>query len=88
MPEPRFRSRTFKRIKKKLPGGATVIHYKKGKPNVHKCAVCKKDLKGIPRERPYKMKSLGVSKKRISRPYGGNLCSACSRKLIKSEARA
>ncbi|MBN2367406.1 50S ribosomal protein L34e [Candidatus Woesearchaeota archaeon] len=88
MPEPRFRSRTFKRVHKKLPGGSTVLTHEKRTPQPHKCAVCKKELKGIPRERPYKVKKLGVSKKRTERPYGGYLCSACSRKLLKEKARA
>ncbi|AJF61505.1 TPA: 50S ribosomal protein L34e [Candidatus Woesearchaeota archaeon] len=87
MPEPRFRSRTYRRITKKLPGGDHVIHYAKRKPGVAKCAKCGASLKGIPRERPYKMQILGKSKKRNERPYGGNLCSKCSRQLIKKEAR-
>jgi large subunit ribosomal protein L34e len=87
MPQPRFRSRSFRRIKKKLPGGKTVTRYEKRNPKIAKCANCKKELKGIPRERPYKMQKLGISKKRPERPYGGYLCSKCSRELIKKEAR-
>jgi len=86
MPAPRFRSRTFKRVKTRLPGGDLVLHYEKRKPKAIKCS-CGKELKGIPRERPYKMQKLGISKKRTERPYGGNLCSECSRKLIKQKAR-
>ena len=87
MPEPRFRSRSLRRVKKKLPGGKTVTHYEKRKPKVAKCAHCKIELKGMARERPYKMQKLDRSKKRVERPYGGYLCSNCSRKLIKEEIR-
>lgn len=86
MPEPRFKSRTFARIKTKLPGGSTVTKYKLRKPKVLTCA-CGKALKGIPRLRPTKMRNLPLSKKRVERPYGGNLCSKCSRELIKKQAR-
>ena len=87
MPEPRFRSRSLRRVKKKLPGGKTVTHYKKRKPKVAKCANCKTELKGMTRERPYKMQKLNRSKKKVERPFGGNLCSKCSRLLIKKEIR-
>ncbi len=87
MPEPRFRTRTNRKIQKKLPGGKTVDLYSKGKPRVAKCANCGKSLKGIPRERQHKMKKLGKTKKRPERPYGGNLCSDCARNLIKTKAR-
>jgi large subunit ribosomal protein L34e len=88
MPAPRFRSRTFRRIHKKLPGGKTVIHYEKRKTQIAKCARCQDELKGIPVERTFKMQKLGISKKRPERAYGGYLCSKCSRDLIKKEARA
>lgn len=87
MPAPRFRSRSFRRVKKRLPGGKLVTHYEKRTPKVAKCAQCGNALKGIPRERPYKMQKLGISKKRPERPFGGYLCSNCSRDLIKREAR-
>ena len=87
MPQPRFRSRTYRRLKTRLPGGDTVTHYEKRKPQVQKCSNCKKELVGIPREMPYKVKSLGITKKRPTRPFGGNLCSVCLRALVKKEAR-
>ncbi len=87
MPEPRHRSRTYKRIDKTLPGGENITQHKKRTPNVAKCAKCGVELKGIPRLRDYKMKNLGKSKKSVERPYGGNLCSKCARSLIKEKAR-
>jgi large subunit ribosomal protein L34e len=87
MPAPRFRSRTFRRINKKLPGGEVVVHHERRKPKVAKCSKCKGILKGIPRELPIKMRNLAASKKTVERPYGGSLCSKCSRELLKSKAR-
>ena len=43
-----------------------------------RCAICKKPLHGIPKE----VRKLPTSKKRVERPYGGNLCSKCARNLI------
>lgn len=88
MPEPRLRSRTFRRVKKKTPGAKTVMHYARRKPSKHKCGVCGKVLSGMPRELPYKMAKLSKTEKRPTRAYGGNLCSACSRAKIKAKARA
>ena len=87
MPQPRFRSRTFRRIDKKLPGGKTVVHYEKRAPGQHVCAVCKIELKGTPKLRTSKMQKLGISKKRPQRPYGGYLCSKCAREKIKADLR-
>ena len=87
MVAPRFRSRTFRRKKVRLPSGIVALHHVKRNPPLHKCAVCKKELKGIPRLRPYKMQKLGISKKSVERAYGGNLCSGCSRQKIKEESR-
>ena len=87
MTEPRFRSRSYKRKQKKLPGGETVKRYKKKTPGVARCSNCGKNLKGIPRKRPHKMRNMGKTEKRPERPHGGKLCSECSRKLIKEKAR-
>ncbi len=81
------KSRTFRRISRKTPGGKTVVHYKKGKPAVGKCSSCGAVLKGVPRERPHKMMKMTKTKKRPERPYGGKLCSKCMRKHFKETAR-
>lgn len=72
----------------KTPGGKTTLHYKKRKPSKAQCGKCGKILAGVPRERPHKMQNLAKTKKRPERPYGGVLCSACSRVLIKTKARS
>ncbi|MBI5871810.1 50S ribosomal protein L34e [archaeon] len=86
MVAPRLRSRSLRRIQRRVPGGRTVMHFKKRKPNIAKCAHCKKPLAGVPRLRPYKMKNLQKTKKRPERKYGGILCSACTRRKIMQEA--
>ena len=79
----RFKSKQSNRmVMTKVPGGKTVVHFKKKKPAKAKCGDCGKQLSGVPRERPYKIKKMSKTQKRPERPYGGNLCSKCSRKKI------
>lgn len=79
--------RRYRQIFVKVPGGRTVVHYKEKKPKVAKCASCGAVLKGIAHERKYKMQKMARSKKRVSRKYGGYLCSRCARKKIIEEAK-
>ena len=44
MPANRFRSRSYKRVNTKTPGGVNVLRYKKKKPSKHVCENLKKDL--------------------------------------------
>ena len=88
MPQRYKRSRSLRKVKIRLPGGRTVIHYKREKPKAAHCARCNAVLKGVPRERPFKMRSLPRTKKRPERPYGGSLCSKCMRALIIEKFRA
>lgn len=87
MPELRYRSRSYKRVHKKTPGGVNVLRYKKKKPNKHVCAECGAILNGVPRGRPYEINKLSKTQKRPTRPFGGYLCSKCARKHFKAEAR-
>jgi large subunit ribosomal protein L34e len=56
-------------------------------PDAARCAVCGKQLHGVPRKFPAKMKKIAKTAKRPERPYGGYLCSGCMRELFKSEVR-
>ncbi len=86
--EPRkLKSKTFKRVFVRTPGGRTVVHFKKRKPNKARCARCGKMLHGVPRERPYKMRNMAKTKKRPTRPFGGYYCGACMREIIKEKVR-
>lgn len=83
-----LRSRSFRRIKVKTPGGRVVIHYRRKKPKIAHCANCGAILKGVPRERPFKMQNMPKTKKRPERPFGGTLCSKCTRSLMKQKAKS
>lgn len=87
MVRPALRSRSFRRKKVKTPGGTSVTHYLKRDPSPSKCAMCRKPLHGVPKERNIKLSSLSRSQRRPERPYGGNLCSACMRQKIKDQFR-
>jgi large subunit ribosomal protein L34e len=50
-----------------------------------KCAICKKVLHGLPRLN--KFRKLSKSKKRVSRIFGGYLCSKCTREVLKEKVR-
>lgn len=87
MPAPKHRSTSVRRVQRRVPGGRTVQHYRRQKPKGAHCATCGKPLAGVPRERPYKMRTMAKTKKRPSRPFGGTLCSSCTRKEMKARAR-
>jgi large subunit ribosomal protein L34e len=88
MPRPSRRSRTLRRVFVRTPGSNTVLSYRKRKPSKQVCANCGKVLPGIPHERPHVMRNLPKTKKRPERPMGGVLCSACTRRMIITKARA
>ena len=83
-----LRSRSLRRVKVKTPGGRVVTHFKKKKPQAAHCAGCGDVLKGVPRERSFKMQKMAKTKKRPERAYGGVLCSKCSRALFKEKAKS
>ncbi|MBU5688981.1 MAG: 50S ribosomal protein L34e [Candidatus Aenigmarchaeota archaeon] len=83
-----FKSRKWKKQKLKVPGGRTVTHFRKPKPNIARCGNCGKPLHGIPRARQSEMKKFAKTEKRPERPYGGVLCSNCMRKSIATKARS
>jgi len=84
----RFKSRTFRRIHRRVPSGESRLYHILRKPKKARCSVCNDFLKGIARERASEMKRLTKTRKTVSRPYGGNLCSRCMREKIKENIRA
>ena len=88
MPKPGHRSRSKRRVQRKMPGGATKQKYVSRKLGVHKCASCGAKLKGIPRLSATKAKHTSKTNKRPERPFGGFLCASCARKKLKAEARS
>ena len=87
MPKPGHRSRSLRRVQKKMPGGRLRQVYIERKPKIHKCALCGAELKGIPRLMPTKAKNTPKTRKRPQRINGGFLCNRCARAKLKQEAR-
>jgi large subunit ribosomal protein L34e len=75
------------KVKVRTPSGRIVINLRRRKPSFAECAVCGKQLHGIPRLVSAQMKKLPKTKRRPERPYGGYLCSTCSRELFREKAR-
>ncbi|AEF96048.1 50S ribosomal protein L34e [Methanotorris igneus] len=88
MPAPRYRSSSYRKVYRRVPGNRTVIHYRRKKPAKHKCAVCGNILNGVPRGRPVEIRKLAKTEKRPERPYGGYLCPKCLRRLMIQKARS
>jgi large subunit ribosomal protein L34e len=86
MPKPSRRSRTFRRVFNKT-ATKTSIMYKRRKPSKAVCGICKKQLQGVLRDLPFKIRNSPKTSKRPERPYGGVLCSACARRLLTKKAR-
>ena len=88
MPRGMFKSGRFRKIFVRTPGSKNVVHYRSRKPKKAHCAKCSKQLAGVPRELPAKMANLPKTAKRPERPYGGVLCSACMRSVIRNKTRS
>ena len=78
MPRPMHRSRSLKRRAIRTPGGRLVIHYRRKKGGIYRCAICKRPLFGVPRN----VREYPKSSRRPDRPYGGFLCADCLRRLV------
>ncbi len=83
----RYRSRTFRRIYVKKPGGDNIIQYKRRKNAKPQCAMCEAFLPGVARGTKAEVHALPRSARRPERPYGGTLCSACTRRTIIAKVR-
>jgi len=86
MVRPALRSRSFKRIWRRTPGGRTVIHYERRKKYVVRCFICGAEINGIPREGAVVRGSKTF--KRPERLFGGVLCPSCLALAIKSVIRS
>lgn len=82
MVRPKLRTRSYRRVKVRTPGGEVALHFEKRKPGKAVCSRCGNPLGGVPHQRPSKLRGLSKSKKRPNRPYGGVLCSTCLAELI------
>ncbi len=87
MPRGMFKSGRLRKIFVKVPGGQVKVHYRERKPSKALCGKCKRQLAGVPRDVASKVRNMPKTAKRPERPYGGVLCSACMRVLLKQRAR-
>jgi large subunit ribosomal protein L34e len=88
MPRPMYRSRGLRRIKKITPGGELIVHYEKRRPGKARCAICGRELHGVPSLRPYQLSKLAKTMKRPERIYGGVICPACLTRGLREAVRA
>jgi len=82
MVQGKFKSGHYRRVHVKVPGGRTLLKFKEKKPQQPHCGECGKPLPGIPRMFRAEAKNATKTKKRPQRPFGGVLCSSCTRKRI------
>lgn len=80
------KSRTMRRVYKRVPSGNKVV-YELRKPAAARCGNCGTLLNGIARKRSIGMKNSSKSAKRPQRPFAGVLCSKCTKDLMVLEAR-
>lgn len=83
----KLKSRTLRRISKRTPGGRTTMHYVRRKPSRPVCGGCAALLQGVPPLTKAQAHATSRSSKRPERPYGGVLCSKCSRRIILLNSR-
>ncbi len=87
MVKPMLRTRARKRVKKRVPGGSTVTHYKEAKSARKKCARCGTQLSGVENEVCCVLRNMSKSEKVPSRPYAGVLCPDCVERLVRYTTR-
>eukprot|EP00124_Ichthyophonus_hoferi_P005600 Ihof_evm3s856 gene=Ihof_evmTU3s856 len=61
----------------KTPGGKLTYLYVKKSGTRTKCGDCGGHLQGIPAMRPKQLARLSITKKHVTRSYGGSRCSHC-----------
>ena len=83
MPRPGLRSKAQARKRLKTPGARNTTHYWRKKPKKAHCAICKKNLQSIPRERPSKMGKIPLTSRKTNRMESGRYCAKCLQMLIK-----
>ena len=83
MPRPALRSRSYRKLKVRTPGGTLKTRYERRRPSQARCSGCKKPLAGVPRARPAGIGRKAKSSKRPERAFGGKLCPRCLKNRIK-----
>jgi large subunit ribosomal protein L34e len=74
-------------VEKSLPGGKNKTYFKKKKPLAFSCFSCGKPIGGIPRLTPSEMRQQNRGKRKVWRPYAGQVCHNCLKNALKQTAR-
>lgn len=82
-----LKNRTFKRVRVTVPGGRRKIQYRRANKSPPQCADCGRTLKGTARGTPSQIQKMSKTERRPERPFGGVLCSACTKERIILRAR-
>ncbi len=76
------------RVKRRTPSGKNILRQRRERTGLAECANCKSPLHGIPRRITSEFKKLSSSERKPERPYGGNLCSDCTREIFRESVRS
>ncbi len=87
MVRPGLRSRSMKRVAKRVPSGQSKVFYVRRKHYVARCAICGKPLSGVPKD-PDIIRYGAKTKKRPERIYGGVLCHDCLARSLRLAVRS
>ena len=83
----RLKSRTFRRVFRKTPGGRNVVHFKRRRPAKPTCPITLQPLQGVARGTPAQIRKLTRSQRKPNRKFGGYLSSTAARRWIIEMAR-
>jgi len=83
----KYKSRKYRKIYKKTPGGRIAIHYLQRKAGLPKCSKCGSIIRGRTRIAASHEGFLPKSDKRVGRIFGGYLCNKCTKEVFKKKAR-
>ena len=75
------------KIQRRTPGNRTVTHTKPKKTGHHECALCHGILHGTPRGAVVQIRKITKTERRPTRPFGGQLCTKCTRKVMSHRAQ-
>lgn len=82
MVRPLYRSRSYRRVHRRTPGGRSVTHYERRKNTPMRCGRCGNILSGVP-TKEYERRRLPKSAKCPQRMFGGVLCPKCLKTILK-----
>jgi len=83
---PAYRSRSRKRIIRRVPSGEARVYFKKRRNYEARCAICGKPLGGVPKD--YNIIRWGSkTEKRPERYFGGVICPSCLATALKLAIR-